>query len=149
MMNTQHADIKTASLALTAFWAMVTVGRLVFSCLPVRPAFHVLPFIVALAFLLLFILPQGNGVLYFALAGFGCSALLPLIISFGEKALPSILSSVAGGLIAFYLLGYGIAAFGVGPLSEYFKLTEIFGLGAGLSIILGSYYRLTVKKEQI
>jgi hypothetical protein len=58
------------------------------------------------------------GILSFGLAGLGCSALLPLTISFGQKELTSISTSVAGGLIAFYQIGYGIAAFGVGPLQS-------------------------------
>jgi hypothetical protein len=37
---------------------------------------------------------------------------LPLTISFGQKELTDITASVAGGLIAFYQIGYGIAAFG-------------------------------------
>ena len=58
------------------------------------------------------------GLLAFGLAGLGCSALLPLTISFGQEELTAIAASVAGGLIAFYQMGYGIAAFGVGPLQE-------------------------------
>jgi len=58
------------------------------------------------------------GVLSFGLAGLGCSALLPLTISFGQKELTAIAPAVAGGLIAFYQLGYGLAAFGVGPLQS-------------------------------
>jgi Major Facilitator Superfamily len=148
-MRVNHADVKTASFALALFWAMVTAGRLFFTAIekffPVRFAFHLLPFVVAAAFLLLAFAPQ---VFYFGLAGFGCSALLPLIISFGEKALPSILPSVAGGLIAFYLLGYGMAAFGVGPLSEVIKFSSIFGIGAVIALILG-LLTFTVKKESV
>jgi hypothetical protein len=59
------------------------------------------------------------GILTFALAGLGCSALLPLTISFGQKELTTIAASAAGGLIAFYQIGYGIAAFGVGPLQTW------------------------------
>ncbi len=44
--------------------------------------------------------------------------MLPLIISFGQKQMPAIAASVAGLLIAFYQLGYGTAAFGVGPLEN-------------------------------
>ena len=58
------------------------------------------------------------GILAFGLAGLGCSALLPLTISFGQEELTAIAASVAGGLIAFYQMGYGIAAFGVGPLQS-------------------------------
>ncbi len=55
--------------------------------------------------------------LAFGLAGLGCSALLPLTISFGQEELTAVSAAAAGGVIAFYQLGYGIAAFGVGPLA--------------------------------
>ena len=54
----------------------------------------------------------------FALAGFGCSALLPLTISFGQEKLVSMAAVISGLLIACYQVGYGIAAFGVGPLRD-------------------------------
>ena len=75
----------------------------------------------AAALVIIASLPAGSpwlGVLAFGLAGLGCSALLPLTISFGQNELTTIGASVAGGLIAFYQIGYGIAAFGVGPLDE-------------------------------
>lgn len=129
MAKVQHADVKTASLALTLFWAMVTLGRLFFSLFNAKVVFHTLPFVAAVAFLLLML--QENGLFAFALAGIGCSALLPLAISFSETMFP------AGWVVAFYLLGYGIAAFGVGPLQEVADLKEIFGLGAALAAGLG------------
>ena len=87
------------------------------------------------------LLPKGGpalGIATFALAGFGCSALLPLAISFAQQQLPSIAASVAGGLIAFYQIGYGIAAFGVGPLQSR--------AGLDLDVIFGSspVYRQSV-----
>ena len=65
-----------ASLALTVFWATVTV------------------------------------------AGLGCSALLPPVISFAQLESTGIAASVAGGLICISQVGYGIAAFGVGALEN-------------------------------
>jgi hypothetical protein len=61
----------------------------------------------------------GLGLVTFALAGLGCSALLPLAISFAQKELTTIAASAAGGVVAFYQLGYGITAFGVGPLQAW------------------------------
>jgi hypothetical protein len=58
------------------------------------------------------------GIAVFALAGLGCSALLPLTISFGENELTAMSAAAVGGVIAFYQLGYGIAAFGVGPIKD-------------------------------
>ena len=61
----------------------------------------------------------------FGLAGLACSALLPLVISFGQEELTTMTAAVAGGMIGFYQMGYGIAAFGVGPLQS----------AAGLSLV--------------
>ena len=99
--------------------------------------YHVLPFVLAGAFVLIALLPDDEpaaGVLAFGLAGLGCSALLPLTISFGQKELPSVSAAVAGGVIAFYQLGYGIAAFGVGPLLDNgVELPTIYGVRGGRS----------------
>jgi hypothetical protein len=81
------------------------------------------------------------GIPAFALAGLGCSALLPLVISFGQAELKTIAASVAGGLIAFYQIGYGIAAFGVGPLETRLGLSldSIYGgttvVALGLAVL--------------
>ena len=114
----------TASLALTAFWAVVTAGRVLIAAIarwvPSRDAYHGLPFLLAGAFVLIALLPRdapGLAVAAFGLAGLGCSALLPLTISFGQGKLAGHQAMVAGGVIACYQAGYGLAAFGVGPLT--------------------------------
>jgi predicted MFS family arabinose efflux permease len=79
----------------------------------------VLPFLLAAVFALVTLLPDDApalGVLACGLAGLGCSARPPLTISFGQEELPASSAAVAGGVIAFYQVGYGIAAFGIGPL---------------------------------
>jgi MFS family permease len=74
----------------------------------------------------------------FCLAGLGCSALLPLTISSGQENLAGPQAVVAGGVIAFYQAGYGIAAFGVGPLaSAGVRLPAIFAAGAVVAVVLG------------
>jgi predicted MFS family arabinose efflux permease len=141
------ASSAVASLALTAFWAMVTVGRLLFAAVerwfPERRAYHLLPFVAAVALAATAALPTGDpalGVLVFGLAGLGCSALLPLTISFGQAELTAMAAAVAGGLIAFYQMGYGLAAFGVGPLEEHtgLGLSAIYGLAAVVALLLGA-----------
>jgi MFS family permease len=132
------ASATQASFALAVFWAMVTVGRVLFAAidrwLPGRVTYHILPFVLVVTFVLVGVLPRGDagaGIAVFALAGLGCSALLPLTISFGEKDLAAMSAAVAGGIIAFYQLGYGIAAFGVGPLQRAgLSLSAIFGFTA-------------------
>jgi fucose permease len=141
------ASATTASLALTFFWGMVTVGRVVFAVIekrfPEQRTYRLLPFVIAIAFMILATLPQGDSalaILAFGLAGLGCSALLPLTISFGQEALTAIAASVAGLLIAFYQMGYGITAFGVGPLQENagLSLNAIYGATAFVALILAA-----------
>jgi hypothetical protein len=77
------------------------------------------------------------GVAAFALPGLGCSALLPLTIGFGQEQLESIAAAAAGG-IAFYQVGYGIAAFGVGPLlADGVHLSAIYGVAAAVAAAMG------------
>jgi hypothetical protein len=134
-----------ASLALTAFWAMVTAGRVLLAVvqrwLPSRAAYHGLPFLLAGAFVLIAVLPShagGAAVAAFGLAGLGCSALLPLTISFGQHKLADHQTMVAGGVIACYQVGYGLAAFGVGPLtSAGIRLSAVFGASAVVAAVMG------------
>ncbi|MHB8588441.1 MAG: MFS transporter [Candidatus Dormibacteraceae bacterium] len=139
------ASASVASLTLTAFWAMVTAGRMLFVAVqrwfPSRLAYQFLPFLLAAAFVAIALLPRGIpalGVLAFGLAGLGCSALLPLTISFAHEDLTTISASVAGGIIAFYQFGYGVAAFGAGPLQDAsIGLPALYGLTAILALVLG------------
>jgi MFS family permease len=147
MTSEVGASTRQAALALTAFWAMVTVGRLLFAAivrwLPARAVFHLLPIVLVATFALIAALPNDTpwfGVATFGLAGLGCSALLPLTISLGQDALTTMSTAVAGGVIAFYQVGYGIAAFGVGPLvdsgtglSAVYSWTAI--VAAGLAVL--------------
>jgi fucose permease len=136
-----------ASFALMAFWGMVTLGRILFAAIakrfPPNRTYRLLPFVIAVGFVVIAYLPVGSsflGILAFGLTGLGCSALLPLTISFGQEEMKIIAASVAGGLIAFYQMGYGIAAFGVGPLKDYagLSLNSLFGFAAVVALILAA-----------
>lgn len=145
MTKDLHATATEASFALTAFWGMVTVGRILFAMIerwfPPQRTYRVLPFLLAVMFVVIALLPSGSpaaGILAFALAGFGCSALLPLTISFAQEQLLTMGASVAGPVIAFYQMGYGIAAFGTGPLVDAgVSLHVLFGFAAIAAVIMG------------
>jgi len=147
-----------ASVALTTFWAMVTVGRVLFAAIekqfPETRTYRLLPFVAAAALGLLAILPSGSvpaGILAFGLAGLGCSALLPLTISFGQRDLAAMGASVAALLIAVYQMGYGLAAFGIGPLQERAGLsfTAIFGAVAVIAVVMGLLSFSVVRRPQV
>ena len=139
------ASTTQAAFALTAFWGMVTVGRVVFAAaarwLSEQVVYHVLPFVLAGTFGLVAVIPDdspGLGVLAFGLAGLGCSALLPLTIGFGEEELAAIAAAMAGGVIAFYQVGYGIAAFWVGPLLDAgVELKRVYAAAAAVVVVMG------------
>ncbi len=140
-----HGTAVQASLALTAFWSMVTVGRILFALLqrrvPARWIYRVIPLVVAGAYLLVLGGAGGSpvvGIPAFGLAGLGCSAILPFTLSFAEQELSST-SSLTGGLIASYQLGYGIAAFGVGPLlAGGLSIGAVFGAAGVVAVVLAA-----------
>jgi MFS family permease len=144
-MTQLGASVTHASLALGAFWGMVTVGRILFAAIerrfPTWRTYHLLPFILAVALVAIWQLPHAAGllgVLAFALAGLGCSALLPLTISFGQEQLAPIATAVAGGVIAFYQLGYGIAAIGGGKLQDAgVALPTLYAWTAVVALVMG------------
>jgi MFS family permease len=141
------ASATVATLSLAAFWGAVTVGRLFFGSngwrLPLPVTYRTLPFIAAGALFVAAVLPRVGGewagVLVFAVAGLGCSALLPLTISFAEAELKSIAQTVSGLIFAAYQVGYGIAAFGVGPLMGMagIGLSAVMAIGGGVALALG------------
>lgn len=150
------ASATQASLALTVFWGTVTAGRILFAAIekwfPERAVSQVLPLLIAAGFVATALLQPGTnpllGILAFALAGLGCSALLPLVISFGATEFKAIAASVAGGLVAFYQIGYGIAAFGVGPLQTHVGLSlgTIYGWTTVVAAALAVFAVLVARR---
>ena len=147
MSSGLHASVTLSAFALTVFWASVTGGRILFALvgkwLAERWTYRLLPLLLAGAFLLIAAVPAAHplwALAAFGLAGLGCSALLPLVISFGQNEFRQIPAFVAGGLIGFYQMGYGIAAFGAGPLlsgklgnpAPIFGWTSVCALGLAM-----------------
>jgi MFS family permease len=148
MKSALEAPAGFASLALALFWAAATAGRVLFAgvarWLPPRNVFRALPWLIGLAFVSTALVPSSTpwlGAVVFALAGFACSALLPLTISFGGAKAPP------GQLIASYQIGFGIAAFGVGPLHDGagLNLRVLFGCGAVVALGMGMLAMVIVR----
>ena len=138
-----HAPAMFGLLALTLLWAFAATGRVVFALtskqVPSTTVFRALPFVLAAAFAVLATLPANAdplaGALAFAVAGLGLSALLPLVISFCERSIPTEATSVTSIVFAIYLIGYGLAAFGAGPLQRFgFSLSTLYGVSAFLAL---------------
>ena len=138
-----HVAARDASFALAAFWIMVTLGRVGFAVadpwLPSRRVYMALPFLLAFVFQAI-AHAQGAaaGVMCFGAAGLACSAFLPLSISLAGEEFPRLAATMSGELIASYQIGYGVAAFGVGPLREFGGLafSTIFAAGGGVALML-------------
>lgn len=112
-----------ASFALAAFWGMVTIGRILFAAVStkrtVRWIYAGLPVLLIVAFQAISrVRGETGGILAFGFVGVGCSAFFPLCISLSSKEFPRFAPVMSGELVAFYQAGYGVAAFGVGPLRD-------------------------------
>jgi fucose permease len=143
-----------ASLALTSFWVMVTVGRVLIAAIsrwvPARWTYVALPILLLLVFQLAAAARSDiGGIVAFGLAGLACSAFLPLSISFGGNEFPQLSALVAGDLIAFYQLGYGVAAFGTGPLRDWagLPLHTIFAGGSIVAALVAVFALLVVRHK--
>ena len=141
--------MQVASWALVAFWAMVTLGRLFFAALSnkvsVRTIYVALPFLLAIAFQIVSrVRTEAAGLFAFAFSGLSCSAFFPLSISLAGDEFPALSSVMSGELIAFYQLGYGVSAFGTGPIrslggasfSTIFAGATVLAVGMGVLAIL-------------
>jgi fucose permease len=144
LVSERGVSMQAASWALMAFWAMVTIGRLLFAALStkvsVRTIYIVLPFLLAIAFRIVSrVRTEVGGLFAFGIAGLGCSAFFPLSISLAGDEFPALSSVMSGELIAFYQLGYGVAAFGTGPLTNLGGLSfaTIFAGASALAIGMG------------
>jgi MFS family permease len=112
-----------AAFALASFWAMVTAGRVVVTFASAwisnRWIYRGLPILILVA---LVGIPRVHGavgsIVMYGFAGLACSAFLPLSIGFAQEEFSQIVEVVSGGIMAAYMLGYGIASFGVGPMRE-------------------------------
>src|SRR5205823_6337960 len=107
LSNERGVSARAASLALTAFWVMVTLGRVLIAVVsrwvPARWIYVALPVLLLLIFQVAArVQGEIGGIVGFGLAGLACSAFLPLSISFGGTEFPQLSALVDGVLIAFY-----------------------------------------------
>ena len=116
--------------------------------------FHLAPFVLAFAFLLIEALafPSGHSVhsvIAFGLAGPGLLSPAPAHDQprSGRTSLRCP-RRCRGGVIAFYQVGYGIAAFGVGPLQDAgVSLPALFAATAVVALVLAGLAGVLAARE--
>jgi fucose permease len=154
-LSTQRGvSVQNASFALTSFWVMVTIGRIIIAFLDrlisSRWIYLALPLLLLVIFQFVARASDATaGIAGFAAAGLACSAFLPLSISFAGTEFPRLAATMSGELIAFYQLGYGLAAFGVGPLrtSGGFAYSTVFSLGSVVACGLAIAALLVIRRR--
>lgn len=136
-------SVSVASAALAAFWACVTIGRVIVAVLPARfpptAVYLVLPVLIVGATIAVSAAQApAAAVLAYAAAGLACSAMLPLSVSFAGREFPRLGATSAGELIAGYQVGYGITAFGVAPLmaATGLLMSGVYLTGAAVAVAL-------------
>ncbi len=119
----KRLSLDMAALALSTFWALVTVGRLLVAgislWLPPQKIYRGMPLLILAALLGI---PSFQEpvflVMGFAVAGLACSAFLPLTIGFAERNARGTPELASGVIVAAYMLGFGVGAYGVGPIRD-------------------------------
>ena len=116
-----------SALALSLFWMMITVGRLITVFLSFKLSTRTIywclpPLILASLFLLYPASKESFLLTAFAIAGLGCSAMLPLTIGFAQERFASIAPLISGVMIGIYMLGFGLASQGIGLIYKIYHL---------------------------
>jgi fucose permease len=131
----------SANDALAAFWASVTIGRLLIAVsakwVHSTSIYVLLPWAIAAALVLVPMAKSATaGILVFAFGGLACSGFFPMTVGYGEATFPGFVELAAGWLIAAYQVGYGLAAFGGGSLQSVVSLTALFRIAAALAVVM-------------
>ncbi len=152
----QEKDLSqiAANDALSIFWGSLTIGRIITTFLtlkiPPRWIYRLLPVIILVSLVAIqMIFSVSSALIAFALAGLGCSAYLPLTVSFGVQNFLKNPSFASGLLISTYMIGYGLSAEGIGIFHQLglVTLTSIyFWLGIPVLCLALLCYVGTIKK---
>ncbi len=125
-----------ATLALSGFWAALTIGRVVIAGIVTRVASEKvwlgLPVAIAAAFLLL---PLANGaasgIALFFFAGLACSGFFPLTVAIASRRFAGSEAIVSSLLTAALMLGVGAGSFALGALRPLGSFEFLYRLAAG------------------
>jgi MFS family permease len=145
------------SIAFATFWgATLAAGRVALAIIDrwrselARMAGYLVPIVVLAILMAIGVFTHHLGLSTFAvfiLAALGCSALLPLTISFTQRDVTAISAALAGGVIA-YQLGYGLVAGGLRPhVSSGPGSMEFFGGAAVIGLVVSALSFIIVRSR--
>lgn len=143
----KHLGNRVGLLALTGFWASITLFRILLAPVPERwVSRRTLLFVSSAGIALCFaVLPLLSGawtlVGAFALAGAACSVYYPFVMSLGLARFPRQQTQVAGLIVAALMVGEGLGSYGLGRLQRFASLDHIFAASAlwGIPLLLGAW----------
>ncbi len=133
-----------ASLALTLFWGAILFGRLftiwLKAAINFKLLFRLSPYLVALSLILLPLAGSTYSILALTtFAGLAFSTIFPFIFSYGNARCQGQEVAISGAITAAFILGFGVAAFGVGYIDEQLSLSlgQIFALSSIFAVFMG------------
>ncbi len=135
--------IMEAGLALSVFWGMVTIGRVLFTLIAARlkprALYGMSPFVVVGVFLAL---PSLSGFVPnmagLGLAGLALSFFFPYSVSLASAEEPELAPAVSGTLVAAIMLGTGVTANVVGLVREAVGLSMVFRLSSVHALLMAA-----------
>jgi MFS transporter, FHS family, glucose/mannose:H+ symporter len=141
LLHNQGVSATSADYALAMFWAAVTVGRILIAVgsrqVRTTEVYVALPIAIAITlFIVAAVHTSAGGIALFGLGGLACSGFFPMTVGYGEATFPELTELAAGGLIAAYQLGYGLAAFGTGLLLRALSLPTVFRIAAAVALAM-------------
>lgn len=144
----------TAALALTSFWAALTIGRLLasFLALRVQPIVFLvsLPLLMMAGFLYLPSVSSATAAIVgFALAGLACSAFFPMLVGYAAGVHPGHVSWIASMLTAAMMLGVGIGSYAVGALRSTVSLPTLYRVSAFYPLLVLTFLFVASRKRAV
>ncbi len=154
LLRDQGVSATKADYALAMFWAAVTVGRILIAVgsrkVRTTEVYVALPIAIAVTlFVVAAVHTSAGGIALFGLGGLACSGFFPMTVGFGESTFPELAELAAGGLIAAYQVGYGLAAFGTGLLLHVLSLTTVFRLAAVVALVMAVLAVPIVRRQTV
>jgi len=127
--------VAAAGLAVTAFWAAMTAGRLAVAALLLRSKpKRVLPALAAAMAIACLLVPLAGtaraSVLVFAAGGLGCSAVFPLAVGLAGRRFPDDRTWVSSALFAALVAGQAVGSLSAGLLHARLDLATVYRLAA-------------------